>query len=85
MHTCMFKLMQLCSYILKGKGKGKSKDQTSGKGSGKGISKGMSPRKTVESKRGDLSSSSSSFQKLRTLDIFAGCGGKFLNNTKCLF
>jgi len=61
--------------FLKGKGKGKSKDQTSGKGSGKGFSKGMSPRKTATSKDGN---SSSSFQKLRTLDIFAGCGGKVL-------
>lgn len=56
---------------IKGKGKGKLKDQASGKGSGKGLSKGMSPRKAVEKK--DVQPS---FQKLRTLDIFAGCGGK---------
>ena len=60
-------------YCLKSKGKGKSKDLASGKGSGKGLSKGMSPRKKVESKD---EQSSSSFKKLRTLDIFAGCGGK---------
>ena len=60
---------------IKGKGKGKLKDHASGKGSGKGLSKGlskdMSPRKAVEKK--DVQPS---FWKLRTLDIFAGCGGK---------
>ena len=56
---------------IKGKGKGKLKDHASGKGSGKGLSKDMSPRKAVEKK--DVQPS---FRKLRTLDIFAGCGGK---------
>ena len=60
-------------YIVKGKGKGKS---ASGKGSGKGMGKGMSPRKAVESKDDQSSSLPPSFKKLRTLDIFAGCGGK---------
>ena len=41
------------------------------------MGKGMSPHKAAEKK--DMQPS---FHKLRTLDIFAGCGGKWLNNTQ---
>lgn len=44
--------------------------QGKGKGKGKGKSSGKSAEEEIETKK-------ASYRRLRTLDVFAGCGGKY--------